>query len=304
MDPRRESLSTQVPMSDLLTDAFEAALRGDREALGNLLAILKTRYGQSTFAPLRSHRVNSPSSGAASSFQPTVSEFLLEIKGRATHDLADPERGEVIQFFTSFCDRSLDQHRPGSSLQKPAADSYKRAPEPRRNPATSVPTALSAKREEHWRLLQGEIAALDAFDRLILERYLAGVPFANMAKETGRKVAALEIHITRIKQRIADRLALHCAAPGAPTEPPELLDREASCAPRRQEILAALEDLPVEAQAAIDFVHVKGRTIVDLARTLGDHGLEKAQARLELGYESLSRKLDIPFPASFEFLKL
>ena len=77
-----------------------------------------------------------------------------------------------------------------------------------------------------------------------------------------------------------------------------------SCAPRRKEILEALEELPVEAQAAIDFVHVKGRSIVELARSLGDRGLEKAQARLELGYESLACKLDIPFPESFEFLKL
>jgi DNA-directed RNA polymerase specialized sigma24 family protein len=291
-------------MSDLLNDAFEAALRGDREALGNLLSILKTRYGQSCFTPLRSHRGDARPSGPAPSFQPTVSEFLEEIKGRATHELSEPERGEVLRFFTSFCDRNLDQHRKGSALLRPPTDAARPASEPRRNPATSVPSALSAKREEHWRLLQGEISALDAFDRLILERYLAGVSLSNMAKETGRKVAALEIHITRIKQRIADRLALQSSITGTRTDPPPLPDREASCAPRRQEILRALEDLPVEAQAAIDFVHIKGRTIVDLARTLGDRGLEKAQARLELGYESLARRLDIPFPESFEFLKL
>ena len=138
----------------------------------------------------------------------------------------------------------------------------------------------------------------------MLERYLAGVPFGDMAKETGRKAASLEIHVTRIKQRIADRIALQRPAASSVSGREKLPAKEASCVPKKQEILAALEELPVEAQAAIDFVHVKGRSIVALAKTLGDRGLEKAQARLELGYESLTRKLDIPFPDSFEFLKL
>jgi DNA-directed RNA polymerase specialized sigma24 family protein len=300
MDPRRESLSAQVPMADLLQDAFEVALRGDRDALATLLLLLKTKAGRSVFAPLRTRRGPSAPAPADPASRPSVQEFLEELRTGALRELPDDERGEAVRFFVSFCDRNLEKHRRDSSVQRMQAESPKQA-EARRSPSTSVPPPASPRREEAWKLLQGEIGTLDAFDRLILERFLAGVPFAEMAKETGRKVAAVEVHISRIKQRIADRLALQC---GARSETSLLPDREPSCAPRRKEILEALEELPVEAQAAIDFVHVKGRSIVELARSLGDRGLEKAQARLELGYESLACKLDIPFPESFEFLKL
>lgn len=302
MDPRRESLSAQVPMADLLQDAFEVALRGDRETLANLLSLLKTKPGRSVFAPLRTRRGPSAPAPTDLASRPSVQEFLEELKTGALRELPDDERGETVRFFVSFCDRNLDKHRRDSSVQRMQAETPKSAPETRRPPSTSVPPPASPRREEAWKLLQGEIGALDAFDRLILDRFLAGVPFAEMAKETGRKVAAVEVHVSRIKQRIADRLALQCGA--ARVDPGRLPEREPSCAPRRKEILEALEELPVEAQAAIDFVHVKGRSIVELARSLGDRGLEKAQARLELGYESLACKLDIPFPESFEFLKL
>jgi len=302
MDPRRESLSAQVPMADLLQDAFEVALRGDREALTNLLALLKTRFGRSVFAPLRARHGPAAPAPADPGSRPSVQEFLEDLRAGGVRELPDDERGETVRFFVSFCDRNLDKHRRDSSVQRMQPEAPKTAPESRRPPSTSVPPPSSPRREEAWKLLQAEIGALDAFDRLILDRFLAGVPFAEMAKETGRKVAAVEVHVSRIKQRIADRLALRCGPVRA--EPGGLPEREPSCAPRRKEILEALEDLPVEAQAAIDFVHVKGRSVVELARSLGDRGLEKAQARLELGYESLACKLDIPFPESFEFLKL
>jgi DNA-directed RNA polymerase specialized sigma24 family protein len=295
MDPRRGSLSAQVPITELLNDAFEVALRGDREALTSLLSILKTRYGRSIFAPLRYGRGEAPSPAAEPEFQPSVAEFLEEVRGEAIRELPEAERGVVIRFLTAFCERTLEKHRPESpAARAPVERPSRSSTEVRRGPA----------RDDSWKILQGEITALDAFDRLILERYLAGVSFADISRETGRKVAALEIHVTRIKQRLADRLARLCSAAGARPDAPQLPEREPSCAPRRKEILAALEDLPVESQAAIDFVHIRGRTVVELARSLGDRGLEKAQARLELGYESLACRLGIPFPESFEFLKL
>jgi DNA-directed RNA polymerase specialized sigma24 family protein len=280
-------------MAGPLNDAFEAALRGDRRALACLLSLLNTRYGQSVFEALRSRRGEARSGEIGDAGQISMAEFVEEIKAGAARELADAERRELVQYFTGLSERALEKNRKDTAVPRPKTDT----PKP---PADAGRVPPSPAREEQWRLLQGEIGALDAFDRLVLERYLAGVPYGEVAKETGRKVAALEVHVSRIKQRIADRLAQQGSAAARGTLPA----REPSCAPRKQEILAALEDLPVEAQAAIDFVHVKGRSIVALAKTLGDRGLEKAQARLELGYESLARRLDIPFPESFEFLKL
>jgi DNA-directed RNA polymerase specialized sigma24 family protein len=304
MDPRREQVPAQVPISAPLNEAFEAALRGDREALASLLTILKTRYGQSVFSLLRSRRDSARPAVLEDAGRTSVGEFLQEIQGGALRDLPEPERRDVVQFFSGLCERALDKRRKDSSPARPRTEGPRGSLDPKRGPGSPEPRRNFLGRDEHWKLLQGEIGALDAFDRLVLERYLAGVSYDDMARETGRKSAALEIHVTRIKQRIADRIAVQNPPADGPSEREKLPAKEVSCAPRKQEILSALEELPVEAQAAIDFVHVKGRSIVALAKTLGDHGLEKAQARLELGYESLTRKLDIPFPESFEFLKL
>ena len=92
------------------------------------------------------------------------------------------------------------------------------------------------------------------------------------------------------------------AQPALGTSVP-LLDLKLQYQPLQKEILAAIEDLPIEAQHAILFVHVNGGSIDALARSLGDEGLVLAQAQLESGYESLSVTLGVPFPDSFGLLK-
>ena len=117
----------------------------------------------------------------------------------------------------------------------------------------------------------------------------------------------MESLVSRIKQGLAERIyeqsrtaRLHQEGDDEPRESDQTAP---SCLPAPGEIRAAIDDLPIDTQRAIEFVHVKGGSIEQLAKSLGPRGIEKAQARLKRGYESLSLKLDLPFPDSFSLLR-
>jgi hypothetical protein len=137
----------------------------------------------------------------------------------------------------------------------------------------------------------------------VLGLYLSQVPYEEMARKTGKSVSALQALVGRLKVRLADRIAQVSPTAKLHQERKNATVKEAaSFLPSREEILGALRELPNEARTAIEFVHVKGGSVENLAKTLGKGGLEIATTRLEVGYESLSRKLDLPFPESFDLL--
>jgi DNA-directed RNA polymerase specialized sigma24 family protein len=289
--------------ADLLNQAFEAALRGDPEALEVLLTILKTRYGKGIFKALRHHRGYAHTATIDDIFQESIVDFIQEIQSGALAELEASERRNVVQYFQRICDRKLANLK--KARKDPVFDPKKTAipfdvVEDKRNPGQQSIPGDERKTEKHLGLVHKEIAKLASFDRLVLERYLAGIPYIEISKETRTNVSTLESLVTRIKRKLADRIARESQTAKLNLERKNEPVQERSCLPTREEILAEIEELPIETQDAITFVHVNGGSIEALAKSLGDRGLEKAEARLKRGYESLNLKLDLPFPESFE----
>jgi len=290
---------------DLVNQAFEGALRGNAEALKVLLSLLKTRYGKGIFKALRHHRGYAQTATMEDIFQQSIVDFIQEIESRALRELPESERRNIVQFFQRMCDRKLENlRRP----RRTALYSQKKNAihvdiiEDKRNPRTQVIPGAERRTEAHLELLNKHIGQLDDFDRLVLERYLEGVPYSEIAKETGKKIPTLESLVSRIKRRLADAIAEESPTARLNLERTEEPAPTRSCLPTRDEVLSAIEDLPLETQKAIEFVHVKGGSVEDLAKSLGERGREKAEVRLKRGYESLSLLLDLPFPDSFEVL--
>jgi DNA-directed RNA polymerase specialized sigma24 family protein len=291
--------------TDLLKQAFEAALRGDPEALEVLLTILKTRYGKRIFKALRHHRGYAHTATIDDIFQQSVVDFIEEVRSGALQELPESERQNVVRYFQRICDRKLENLK--KARKDPLLDPKKSAVpfdivEDKRNPGHPDIPGVERKTERHLGLLYREMARLAPFDRLVLDRYLAGIPYSEISRETGTKISTLESLVTRVKQKLADRIAEVSPTAKLNLELISEPAQERSCLPTREEILAAIEELPIETQNALRFVHVDGGSIDALAKSLGERGLEKAQARLKRGYESLNLKLDLSFPDSFEIL--
>lgn len=294
------------PTADLLNETFEAALRGDPEALQALVSLLQTRYGNLIWKRLLHRPRGAQHATLEDIIQESLVDFIAEIKSGALHELPETERRDVVGYFQDLCDRKLKRLKrprrdPVLAVEKESIPSE--VAEDKRLGRQVIAPGLDRKTERHQFLLHQEIGKLDSLDRLVLERYLAGVPYLDISKETGKKVSTLESLITRIKQRLGDRIASQSETAQIHQERKEESGRKNSCLPTAEEILAAVEELPIETQNAIRFIHLKGGSIDQLAKSLGDRGLEKAQARLKRGYESLSVRLDLPFPDSFEGLE-
>lgn len=293
----------------LLEETFESALRGDARALEVLLTLIKSRYGNLILKRLRHHRGRSHTATIEDIFQQSMLELMEQIKSGALSDLQESERRDVVGFFQSLCDRKLENSR--KQRVDPLYDRHKAVlPEHLREDKRVGGEALipgdERKTEQllrHRRLLQQAKERLDHSDRALLEKYLAGASYAELSAETGIKVSTLESLVTRIKQQLAEMILdqsptarLHHGIDEEKFQPQRL-------PPTAAEIRRAIEDLPRDTQEAIKFVHLRGGTVEKLAKTLGERGLEKAQARLKRGYESLSVELDLPFPDSFSLLK-
>jgi RNA polymerase sigma factor (sigma-70 family) len=292
--------------ADVLGDAFEAAIRGDAAALSVLLSLLKTRYGQLIFKRLRYHRRGAHTATLDDVFQQSMVDFIERINTGSLEELPEGERRDVVRYFQDLCDRKLE------NLKKPRTDpvnSRKMGAVPfdliqdqRLRQKVSIPGA-GHDQELRLHLVNAAIAKLDPFDRLVIERYLAEVPYSEISRETGMKVSTLESLVTRIKQDLAEAIAQESKTAMLELERKKDPGRKKSFLPKPEEILSAIEDLPIEAQHAVEFVHLKGGSIEALAASLGSQGLVLAQAQLESGYESLSVALGVPFPDSFHLLK-
>lgn len=293
--------------AELLDQAFENTLRGDPEALGALLSLIKTKYGQSILKRLKRHRGFANTATVEDVFQQTIVDFIEQVKSGALSELPEAERQDVVHYFQALCDRKLENLRKGRvdplyQRHKYEVPQYDLVRDNRIGKMEPVP-GVQTKTEKQFGLMQKEIATLDPFDRQVLGRYLDGVSYAEIAKETGQKVSTLECLVTRIKQHLMQRILDQSPTARLNHEISRGPEKARSCLPTADEILDAIEELPRETSEAITFVHVNGGTIEKLAKSLGDRGIEKAQARLKRGYESLSLELDLPFPDSFSLLK-
>jgi RNA polymerase sigma factor (sigma-70 family) len=291
---------------DVLNEAFEAAIRGDGAALSVLLSLLKTRYGQLIFKRLRYHRRGAHTATLDDIFQQSIVDFIERINTGSLAELPEGERLDVVRYFQDICDNKLANAKKARTdpvnSRKMGEVPFDLIQDQRLRQKVSVPGA-GHDQEVHRQLVNAAIANLAPFDRLVLERYLANIPYSEISRETGTKVSTLESLVTRIKQDLAEAIAQESKTAMLQLQKRNEPGRKKSYIPKPVEILAAIEDLPIEAQHAIEFVHVKGGSIDALARSLGDQGLLLAQAQLESGYESLSVALGVPFPDSFGLLQ-
>jgi RNA polymerase sigma factor (sigma-70 family) len=293
---------------ELLHETFEEALRGDPKALDVLLTLVKGTYGTLILARLRHHRGRSGTATIEDVFQQSMVDFVEDVRSGALGLLDRDVREDVVGYFQKLCDRRLENLKrarldPVLALRKEELP-RQLVRDRRRLQEIPIPGVERHDQalERHQELLHVEIRKLDPSDRAILEDYLAGVPYAEISKKTGVKVSTLESLVTRLKSRLADRILrvsqtarLHHGRPEAPSSEP-------AAPPTAELVRRAIDDLPIETQQAIRFVHLEGGSIERLAQSLGARGLVKAQARLKRGYESLSVKLDLPFPDSFSLL--
>ncbi len=276
---------------------LEQALGGDDQALAALLGLLKSKYGRRILGSLRRFRKQAHTQTLEDVMQDSFIELMRRIREGELGDLPGGEQDAIVRYFQWICDGRLAnvmEVRKSPVLARHKAE----LPDTVLDEKASIPGDDAQTPEERHRALLGSaIKRLGGTERLVLERFLSGVPYAEIAKEVGKSEQALWLVVHHAKRKL-----LLDIAPGSPTAKVQLrrLEEARHRVPSRSELRSAVDALPVELRQAVSLVHLEGGTLDQLARKLGERGYEKAQARLKTAYRSLSGKLRLPFPETFE----
>ncbi len=276
---------------------LERSLQGSSQALDVLITLLKTDHYQRILKTLRSIRSRAGTQTLEDVFQESVVELIEKVKSGELRDLRPEERRSVLRYFVWICDNKLRDSakerkspifaREKLSLKETLVDEKAEIP------------GAARRTEDHRRLLHSAVTRLSPFEQQILTKYLAGVPYKEIARETGKSENALMLLVSDVKRRILEDIK-----PSSPTARlHNELDRGRDTRkPTADEIRKAVGLLPVECREAILHVHYEGGTLETLTKKLGDRGHDKAQARVKKGYETLAARLRAPFPESFQEL--
>lgn len=276
---------------------LEHALGGDDQALSTLLALLKSKYGKKILNHLRSFRRQARTQTLEDVMQDSFIELVRRIKEGQLGDLPDGEQDAIVKYFQWLCDGRLAnvvaaRKSPVLARNKPEV------PDSVMDERAVIPgDDGEARGDRHRALLGSAIQRLDHTERLVLEQVLAGVPYGDIATAVGKSERAIWLLVHHAKRKL-----LLDIAPGSPTAKMHLRKTEEakSRIPTLAEVRGVVEGLPKELRQAVSLVHLEGGSIDQLARLLGDRGYDKAQARLKTAYRSLSGKLRLPFPETFE----
>ena len=303
---RETSSRPSSPQAELalLDELVDRAVSGEAQALDAFFALLQSRYGKLVYRRLRGHRGFSRTGTLEDVFQQGMLELFERIRQDKPSDLQGPGRRDILAYFQKICDQKLE------NLKKPRKDpvlarrkerlpselirDYRRAP-------PEDPFEPETVQERHQRMLDEELGKLAPPDRALLLQYFSRIPYGQIARESGRSESALQTTVHRLKRRIAARLAERSET--AYYHQQGMNEASAAALPTGEAIREAVERLPLETKAALKALHIEGLTLDALAARLGENGLEKAQARLDRGYETLSVKLGVPFPGAFSRLK-
>jgi RNA polymerase sigma factor (sigma-70 family) len=280
--------------SDALDTLLGRALSGDAEAAHCLVALLESDHHDRVTARMGYLKTGARTQTIEDAFQDTILRLMQRLRSGELRNLAAVDRENILQYFQRLCDGRLrDVMRERVS---PVLNRRKEALSERLvDPHARVPGI--AGQTEHLALIHEAISGLEPEHERILRCYLEGVPQEEIARDCGRTIDAIKNVIVRLKKDL--QLAI---VPRSATAKLKFEEEQAKTRrwPSRAQIDATLAVLPPEIKEAAIFVHVKRRSVEDLARTLGDRGFEKAQARLKQAYRSLSGKLKAPFPEAFE----
>lgn len=149
---------------------------------------------------------------------------------------------------------------------------------------------------EHLALIAEAARQLSPENFAIYQMQLDGLSFKEMALKTGKKEETLRNAVVRIREQLRDYIVPKSQTAEFNYRKQQILAKRL---PSWERILDAISALPPTIEEAIRFVHLEKHSLEELARKLGDRGLEKAEARIEQGYRSLSGQLKYPFPEAF-----
>ena len=290
-DPRK--LAEANPLNLL----FEKALRQDAEAMRHLLTLLQTKHYREVVGRLRGLGTRARTKTLEDIFQETSIILMKKLESGALKDLDEENRKDMLKYFQGLCNGRLRDHvrvRKSPALQRHMPPLHEGIPDrDARIPGDQHNT-------EHLALLRGAMSRLEPEHARILEMHLDDTPYKQMALVTGKKAETLRNLVVRIKGAVvADILPRSETArihfERKQKEPLKVL-------PSWEELLEAIESLPVELQEAVSFVHLEKHTEEEMARQLGDNGARKAKALLKDAYQSLSAQLSYPFPDGFRVI--
>ncbi|HLY73345.1 MAG TPA: sigma-70 family RNA polymerase sigma factor [Planctomycetota bacterium] len=270
------------------------ALAGEAEAAHWLVTLLQSECYRDITGKMGYLKTGAHTATIDDVFQDTLIRFMERLKSGELKDLAPEDRKDIQQYFQRLCDGRLRDalHARKSPL---LARHKEEVPLDLVDKNARIPG--DARQTEHLALVHSAISRLDPEHATILRRVLAGMPYEEIATETGRTIPAIKCLMQRIKEDLQADIAPRSATARLKYEEEKAKERQW---PSRSVIEAAIAVLPPEIKEAAVFLHVERRSLDEFARKLGDRGYEKAQARLKQAYRSLSGRMKVPFPEAFE----
>jgi RNA polymerase sigma factor (sigma-70 family) len=274
---------------------LERALQGDGAALGVLITLLKTQHYRRIIGSMRKVRCQANTATLEDVFQDSVIQLVERVKSGELRDLPEESRRDVLKVFQQLCDRKLQSvYKPRRS---PVNDRRKgEVPESVVDGKVSIP-GEGRPTEQHRNLLESALRRLDPFERQILVKYLDGQSYAEIARETGKSEAYLMNVVSRAKKDILFDILPRSATARLKYEKEETARFRT---PSREELRAAVDQLPLELREAVVHVHYEKRDLGLLAQKLGPGGAQKAKTRIHQAYRTLSGRLKAPFPKTFD----
>jgi RNA polymerase sigma factor (sigma-70 family) len=279
--------------SDALDVLLERALLGDAVAARMFVTLLQTRYHQSLVDAMRQFPA-AHTQTVEDVIQDTIISLMEKLESGELRDLSADDRSDFLKYFKRLLMGALR-----NTVRERMSPVLAREKEPLREEILDdhAPIPGDARDTEHLVLIKDAMGQLDPESARLLQMYLDQIPFSEIARITGKKEHTLKNDVRRIKQELRMEILPRSATAQLHLETQE---RRARTWPSRTDIEAAIRSvLPPEIEEAVVFVHLQHQTIDELARTLGDRGYEKAQARLRLAYRTLSGRLKAPFPEAF-----
>jgi RNA polymerase sigma factor (sigma-70 family) len=287
----------QVAEAPSLEYLFEQALRGDNEALRHFMTLINTKHYKLITQRLRGLKTGAGNATVEDIFQDTVINLMEKLQDGEIKDLKDDDRKDILEYFQKLCNGRLkDAVRKRKS---PALERHK-TKIPEQFPDRSVKIPGEQRYTEHLSLIDYAASRLSPEHAAILKMYRDEVPYAEMARITGKKEETLRNLIARLKNELqlkivprSETAALHFERGRSQPLPDQ---------PTWAQIDAVVALMPPEIGEAVRFVHVERHTVEELGRSLGVQGSEKAKARLVQAYQTLRGRLKFPFPDCFQMV--
>lgn len=281
--------------SDALDVLLERALLGDAQAARMFVTLLQTQYHQSLVDAMRQFPA-AHTQTVEDVIQDSIISLMEKLRTGELKDLSAEDRSDFLKYFKRLLMgalRNTVRERISPVLAREKEALKEEIPDDK----AAIPG--DSRNTEHLVLINDAADKLDPESAQLLRMYRDEVPFAEIARITGKKEETLRNDIRRIKQDLRMEILPRSATAQLHHESEQ---RRSKRWPTRREVESAIATLPPTIKEAVSRVHLEQRPVEEFAATLGDRGLEKAMSRLKQAYGTLAFKLKVPFPDAFEKL--